>query len=215
MSLQAASSVVGSSSMPMNVGFPAATTAGSGAPATQSAIPGVAVGTMMEYWSERQRSWFPCTITQIDAATHAVTIDLKPSDPLFPEQARTLLRPATSVPSLQATLEPPGNAFETSGPMFAERFPGIMPGAPLEYYSARQCAWFACRLVSVDANTGAVEIDLKPGAPLTADQVRTCLRLPNQGTLSSTANNPLLTMATPAGPALSMVTVAPPVLVAA
>lgn len=213
---QAALSAVESTSMPMNVGFPVVTTAVPGASASQIAVPGFAVGAKMEYWSERQRHWFPCAITQVDPVTHAVTIDLKPSDPLPTEQARTLLRPAGSVSSLRATLEPPGTALVISGPAYDERFQGMMPGAALEYYSVRQCAWFACSFVSVDTTTGAVEIDLKPCEPLTAGQARTCLRLPNEGTLggsgigSSTAINPTWMAATLAGPAFPTVMVAPP-----
>lgn len=158
----------------------------------------------MEYWSERQQQWFPCTITHVDPSTHAVTLDLKRSNPLSPDQAQALLRPAGTVPLKQATAEPEqASAPAAPGQTFAEKFPGMVPGDALEYYSERQHGWFPCKLVSADPTTGAVEIDLKPGAPMSASQARTCLRRPGggPGTSSTLLDNPMVTITIPKPPA--------------
>lgn len=52
------------------------------------------------------------------------------------------------------------------------------PGQKLEYFSQNKGVWFQCVVLAVKGDTGAVTINLKPDAPLSAEQAKACLRLP-------------------------------------
>lgn len=143
--------------------------------------PGILLGTRMEYWSERRRKWYPCTVTHVDPACGSVTIDLKRCNPLSREQATSLLRPFESngCQSAEQVAESCLPPEREPLPGFAEQFPGMAAGMAMEYFSESRHSWFPCKFTHLDPNSGAVTIDIKPDAPLTADQARTCLRLPS------------------------------------
>lgn len=76
--------------------------------------PAFVAGARMVYFSEAKQRYFQCAILNVNAASGAVTIDLKPEQPLTAEQAGRCLRalPATHgaalipTPAKSATTEP-------------------------------------------------------------------------------------------------------------
>lgn len=64
-----------------------------------------------------------------------------------------------------------------------------MPGQQMEYYSKTTSSWVACAVSKVDASSGSIMIDIKPGTWITVPQQISCMRQ-IRGTPSSELNRP-------------------------
>lgn len=155
-----------------------------GTPADSSAAELRVPGCPLEYYSLTHGRWIPCAVTQLDAPTGAVIIDLKPGVWISREQQATCVRPlpgmspqafprgpapAATAPGTAAAAVPAATHPEGGRPAFCVR-------QPVEYYSQTHSAWIPCEVVQICSLSGSVIVSVKPGSWITPEQQPGLLR---------------------------------------
>lgn len=95
------------------------------------------VGETGTYYSASRRSWLPCRVTYVHRRSGACQIDVKPGYWLSLAEQKTLLQREGASEMWQV-------------------------GQSASYLSVRQGVRLPCTIIEVDANTGAVRINIKP-----------------------------------------------------
>jgi len=156
----------------------------------------------------------PCVVTQVDAASGSLMIDVKPGLWITVQQQITCMRalrgpvptaraapmdtrrgpsaPPTAVSSerlllaLHPDLNSPTPPQAVSSPTPHRNF---SVGQHCEYCSRSLNAWIPCVVTHVNQSTGAVMLNVKPGQWLSAEEQAGCLRSTRPGAVPSAVSN--------------------------
>jgi Ca2+-binding EF-hand superfamily protein len=107
-------------------------------------------GQAAKFWSRTYNQWMDCVITAVDPASGAVQMDKKPDYWLRGDEL-SLIKPVRDSTRFQR-------------------------GQVVEMYSKSYSTWIPCTVTEVDAATGGVQVDQKPGYWFRGDALDTRLR---------------------------------------
>mmetsp|Transcript_47763 Transcript_47763/g.153817 ORF Transcript_47763/g.153817 Transcript_47763/m.153817 type:complete len:888 (-) Transcript_47763:108-2771(-) len=123
-------------------------------------------GQSVLYYSASYARWVPCVVTEVDKV-QGVQVDCKPGLWLTGATLHKQLKPA------EAKAAAGGGA--AAGPA-ETRSRGYREGQPVVMWSTTYQAWIPCKVTQVDANTGAVVVDQKPGYWLRGNELATRIK---------------------------------------
>jgi len=134
------------------------------------------VGQVARFWSRSHSAWVECAVTAVDEARGAVQVDCKPGHWLEGEELHHHLKAA--------------HAHRLQEPEYRK-------GQEVLLYSTTFSTWIPCRVLEVDAATGAVQVDQKPHYWFKNNELRTRIRPagvqdPGRGALRAAAGRHLL-----------------------
>jgi len=104
------------------------------------------VGQKVQYLSRSMGSWIDTEVLRVDEASGAVELQCKPGAWQAGENLAKLVRPQGGQQQVHASFRR-----------------GYYVGQTVELYSMTHTQWMECKVTDVDARTGALQVDKKPG----------------------------------------------------
>merc|ERR1712046_177561 len=97
-------------------------------------------GTSVQYYSASRNQWIDCQVTEVDPASGAIQVSVRPGCWLTGSDLSTKIR----TPDHLAT----GN---------------IHKGDVMQYYSSSWTKWIDCQVTEVDPASGGIQVSVRPG----------------------------------------------------
>jgi hypothetical protein len=130
-------------------------------------------GQRMEYYSNTKSRWTPCVVTNVDAPSGSIMIDVKAGDWISVEQQIGCMRQVRDPPCREPA-DPEGRLPLPPGDSTDEEFE-LCVGVDVQYRQTPD-TWVSATVTDMNASTGAVMLSVNPGKWLTKERQLGCLR---------------------------------------